>query len=273
MRRLNVRFSQIEECIRSLRFALDSLPRNPPLSPGEPLLLQLTRDDAAERGMLDRRIEYALIFERAEPDPTGQTSRHYWPNAGKIWKQILICSGLIPTIPFALERLGLSRDYGGQSNAVLIDAADEAKIQPLLGVGPAEELRPPASASIHELLIAIRNHDTVVRLSPIRNTRVMEHDRRLRDPWLGNALKMLYDHKCQICIHDFRPRYNVPYADTRLVKSSGQAEDLVSTNLLVLCPNHDAIIGAARPTFDARQLAFKYSNGLVERVTLRDHLL
>lgn len=37
MRRLNVQFSQIEECIRKSLFALPGLPRNPPLRKGEPL--------------------------------------------------------------------------------------------------------------------------------------------------------------------------------------------------------------------------------------------
>lgn len=41
MRRLNVQFSQIQECIEKSRFALPGLPANPPLANGEELLLQL----------------------------------------------------------------------------------------------------------------------------------------------------------------------------------------------------------------------------------------
>jgi hypothetical protein len=47
----------------------------------------------------------------------------------------------------------------------------------------------------------------------------------------------------------------------------------MSTDLAVLCPNHHAIIGATRATFDRRGLEFRYPNGLVEKLTLRDHLL
>lgn len=98
-----------------------------------------------------------------------------------------------------------------------------------------------------ELLAAIRNYDKVVRLSRPRTTRVSEHERRLRDPWLGDTLKLLYDHRCQICVHDFKPRYGVPYADTRFLTSIEEGGEPVSRNTVVLCPNQDAIIGVTKP--------------------------
>ena len=271
MRRLNVRFSQIEECIRTSLFAVDNLPVNPPLQRGELLLLQLVKEDAARIGKLDRRIEFALVFERVSEDPTGAISREHWPAAGKTWKFILHCSDTVPAIPFSLESLWLSRDYGGIMNALYIEPADEERIRPYI----SEEIRPelPAGAGVRDLLAAIRNYDKVFRLSPTRTTRVREHERLLRDPWLGDALKLFYDHKCQICVNDFKPRYGVPYADTRFLQPLQEGGKAVSTNLLVTCPNHHAIIGAAKARFDERMLAFKFPNGLVEKVVLRDHLL
>jgi hypothetical protein len=65
----------------------------------------------------------------------------------------------------------------------------------------------------------------------------------------------------------------VPYADTRFLKPLEEGGEPVSTNLLVTCPNHNAIIASARARFDERALAFTFPNGLVEKVTLRDHLL
>ncbi len=106
MRRLNVQFSQIEECIRTSLFAVEGLPRNPPLKPGEELLLQLVKEDAKGLGKLGSRVEFALLFERAIDDPTGELSRTHWPNAGKTWRYILHCSETVPTIPFSLENLG-----------------------------------------------------------------------------------------------------------------------------------------------------------------------
>jgi hypothetical protein len=251
---------------------VDTLPQNPPLEPGEELLLQLVKTDADRLGKLDGWIEFALIFERIEEDPRGETSRRHWPNAGKTWKYILHCSETIPTIPFSLERLHLSKEYSGQTNPVYIEPEDASTIRRYLkgGMSPVEV---GAFAGVNALLTAIRNHDAVIRLSPVRTTRVREHERRLGDAWLGDALKSLYDHRCQVCVHDFEPRYGVPYADTRFITSPDQGGELVSRNVVVMCPNHNAIVGVANAQFDLRLLAWSYPNGLVEKLTLRDHLL
>jgi predicted restriction endonuclease len=110
-------------------------------------------------------------------------------------------------------------------------------------------------------------------MEPQARVEVREHTRRMNDPWLGNALKQLYDHQCQICLHDFKPRYQTPYADTRFLRSLEQGGLPVSRNVIVLCPNHRAIIGAARADYEPREMAFHYPNGLVEKIRLRDHLL
>lgn len=272
MRRLNVQHSQIEECIRLSMFAVDQLPVNPPMEKGEPLLLQLVLADARKLGLDGKRIQFALLFDHAEPDPTGEISRRHWPLAGKTWKFILYCSETIPTIPFSLDRMDLSKDYGGQTNPIYIQPQDEARIRPYLKGGTAPDALTRIT-SVEELLATIRSYDTVVRLAPVRTSKVSEHERRLRDPWLGDTLKVLYDHRCQICLHDFKPRYGVPYADTRFIVDPKDGGEPVSRNLLVMCPNHDRIIGAAHAEFDSRSLTYRFPNGLVEKLTLRDHLL
>lgn len=272
MRRLNVQFSQIEECIRLSLFAVDMLPQNPPLERGEELLLQLVKADADRLRKLDSRIDFALIFDRVEEDRTGDISRLHWPNAGKVWKYILHCSETVPTVPLSLERLKLNRDYAGQINPMYIEPNDAVVVGAYIkGRGPTSELG--ARAGVRGLLAAIRNYDTVTRLAPVRLTSVREHGRRLSDPWLGDALKQLYEHRCQICLHDFCPRYGVPFADTRFVTDPDRGGQVVSHNVVVLCPNHDAIIGAAGATFDWAHMAWLYPNGLIEKLTLRDHLL
>ena len=272
MRRLNVRFSQIDECISTSLFALDNLPRNPPLESGELLLLQLVKEDAERLGKLASRVEFALVFERAVEDTDRSRSRLHWRNAGKTWRYVLECSDTVATIPFSLERLGLSRNYAGQGNAVFIDPADEAIIQPYVTGGRAQPIM-PASSSVHDLLSAIHNYDRILQLSPVRTTRVEEHARRIGNPWLGNALKTLYDHKCQICVHSFEPRYGVPYADTRFISPASGEQQLKSRNVVVLCPNHNAIIGVAGAKFDWAALLFAFPNGLKEKLVLRDHLI
>jgi hypothetical protein len=270
MRRLNVQFSQIEECIQKSLFAIDGLPANPPLERGEELLLQLVMADAGRMGKEKSRIEFALIYDHYERDVDGELSRRHWPDAGKTWRYILHCSETIPTIPFSLESLDLERSYSGQANPMYILPADEARIRPYLKDGvPVVDLW--SVASVDELLTTIRNYDRVLRLEPWKRSAVREHTRRQSDPWLPDALKRLYNHRCQICVHDFEPRYGVPYADTRRLAGTPGAP--VSTDLAVLCPNHTAIIGATDARFDRRGLEFRYPNGLVEKLTLRDHLL
>jgi hypothetical protein len=248
------------------------LPQNPPLQPGEELLLQLVKEDAGELGKLDSRIEFALIFDHLQEDPTGQMSREHWPNAGKTWKYILHCSETVPTLPFSLEKLGLGKEYGGQTNPYFIEPQDAARIQPYLK-GKTHAVDLPALVGVGGLLSAIRNYDKVVRLAPIRTTKVQEHERRLSDPWLGDALKLLYEHRCQVCVHDFKPRYGEPYADTRFINPLERGGEPLSRNLLVLCPNHNSITRATGASFDRQLMAWRYPNGLVEKLTLRDHLL
>jgi len=271
MRRLNVQFSQIDECIRSSLFAISSLPRNPPLQPAEVLLLQLTMADARRLGRENKRVEFALIYDHYTEDPTGGFSREHWPNADRVWPYILHCSETVATVPFSLENLGLSRDYAGMTNPIWIEPVDEARIQPYL-LGRSTPQRIPELVGADGLLASIRNHDRVVELSPVRTTRVTEHQRRLTDPWLGDALKTLYRHRCQVCVNDFAPRYGAPYADLRFITPIDLGGDPVSRNLLVLCPNHNAIAGAARADFDRALLALRFPNGLVERLQLLDHL-
>jgi len=234
-------------------------------------LLQLVLQDARPMGKENARIEFALIFDHVEEDPTGEMSRRHWPNADRTWRYVLHCSETIPTIPFSLENLELHKSYAAQMTAVYIEPEDEAKIRPYLkGETPAADLL--SVASVEQLLRTIRNYDQVLRLSPDRRTMVREHQRRLNDPWLTDALKRFYNHRCQVCVHDFEPRYGTAYADTRVVAARGE-EPPTSRDVIVLCPNHNAIVGATDARFDRRGLAFEFPNGLVERVTLRDHLL
>lgn len=272
MRRLNVRFSQIEECIRTSMFALDALPANPELEEGEELLLQLVKSDAVPRDLEHKRIQFVLRYARSQRDVTGAISREHWPEAGKTWRYVLFCSATEPCMPFSLEDLPLSKDYGGQGNAIYIVPGDQQLIRPFLksASGSKDQATP---TSVHGQLDMIRNYDRIVLAGATRRTTVAEHERALGDPWPGNALKVFYEHRCQICLHDFKPRYDVPYADTRFLTPLTAGGKPVSRNTIVVCPNHDAILGATHARFDPGALAFRYPNNLVEKLTLRDHLL
>ncbi len=97
--RLNVKATQIGECINSQKFAIDARPRNPEMQRGDILLLQMVSADANRLDKRNERIEFALIFDHYEEDHDGSISSHYWPHAGKTWRWILHCSDIIQAIP------------------------------------------------------------------------------------------------------------------------------------------------------------------------------
>jgi hypothetical protein len=99
------------------------------IEPGELLLLQLAKQDV-EPGQ--PRIRHAIIFDRLEHDPEGGVSRRLWPDAGRTWPWIIHGRAVVPTEPFSLEDLTLSRPYESQQNPIRIHPVDEALILPLI---------------------------------------------------------------------------------------------------------------------------------------------
>lgn len=266
--RLNVRRTQIEECIRESLFAVDRLPRSPRLEAGDVLLLQLVRQDAEETGEGDRRIQFALVFERAETDEDGSISRLHWPRAGKTWRYILHCSDTVPTIPFSLEAFPFGQQYLGQANPQFIAPEDARLVWPLIKVAQEEPklVEFPADG----LLATIRNYDRVVAARvPVSREEVVR--RYGRDPWLPAALKALYAYRCQICQHDFKPRYGVPYSEILHLNPLSEGGLPVSRNLVVLCPNHHRIARVAEAAFRDEPFRFEYPNGLREYFELTTH--
>lgn len=303
MRRLNVRRAQIDECIKSSMFALTSRPANPELQPGELLLLQLVKQEAMHDEKLRSRIDFALVFDHIERDIDGTISRFHWPNEGRTWDWIVYGSMTVPTIPFSLEDLNLSRRYDGQDNARRIDPVDEARILPFIQWSLAEMPRPdlqiiPAGRISDEfervrILAAVRNHDRIARERDPRTRRVaepvvpyssesaaqddfatflVEESRYRRNPALADTLKSYYRYRCQVCGHDFEPRYGQAIAESHHIQYLSQGGPDVSPNIVVLCPNHHRVIHSANARFDHDGLAYEYPNGLRERLILPDHL-
>jgi hypothetical protein len=303
MRRLNVRLAQIDECIRHSMFALNSRPANPELAPGELLLLQLVKQEALREGKMRSRIDFALEFDRLELDLNGTISRAYWPNEGRTWKWIVYGRMTVPTIPFSLEDLGLSRSYDGQDNARLLSREDEARVRPFIQWSLAQMPRPdlqvvPATHVSNEfgrkkVLDAIYNHDRIAIAQNLHLTELaleenepyvvegmsteplsrflVEEMRYRRNPALADTLKSYYRHRCQVCGNDFEPRYGEALSESHHIQYLSQGGLDISGNVAVLCPNHHRIIHATNAQFNRHELAYDYPNGLRERLLLPDH--
>lgn len=54
---------EIDECIQQPMFAISFRPQSPEFYPGEPLLLQLVKEEARKQGKEHARINFALIFD------------------------------------------------------------------------------------------------------------------------------------------------------------------------------------------------------------------
>jgi hypothetical protein len=266
MQRLNVRQSQIRECIEKSLFAIDQTPH---FHKGEILLLQLVKAEAVQFGKLHARIEFALVYDHCEIDHTGDISRQHWPHAGKTWKYILVCSDTIPTIPFSLEGLLLSKDYAGQNNPLAVSKEDEAVISLYVwGSLNGYALRDTFGPGL--VKEALDNYDVVTKPAQPRKVLIPEHEEFYRDPLLSESLKALYDHRCQVCGMNFKIKYEKPFSETHHIDSLSQGGLDISKNIIIICPNHHRIIHKTNAEFDRTKYLYKYPNGYEERL-LADH--
>lgn len=282
--RLNVKSTQIGECIRSRKFAVARRPRNPEIRKGDILLLQLGMTDARRAGKEASRIEFALVFDHYEEDHDGEISRHFWPGADRTWPWILHCSDIIPTLPFSLETLKLSHSYSGQTNPLRIYGEDAVRIMPCLlryrdlshdAAGREvrqvlEETNPPD----YSLWAFIGANDRIVESAPDRVEWETLPERKAikRNPEIPVILKKLYNHTCQVCGKSFEKTYGAAYSETHHIIWLSRGGVDHSNNLLVVCPDHHRIIHETNPSFDRRELSFKYPNGLRENLRLTSHL-
>lgn len=280
MRRLNVREAQIDECIATSMFALSQRPRNPELQQGELLLLQLVKTDAITQRRIEERINFALIFDRLERDWDGSISHHHWPNENRTWDWIVYGLATVPTIPFSLDSIGLSRSYSGQDNARHIDPSDEDIIrsrvlwslaqapQPDRQIIPVRQIAETFGAE--RSLIGIFNHDRIEDLHPVPKKTITE-EVFARNISLTEMLKSYYDHHCQVCQHSFSEPYGADYSEAHHIQYLSEGGPDISRNMIVLCPNHHRIVHETHAEFRKHDLTYVYPNGLEERLQLDDH--
>lgn len=94
-------------------------------------------------------------------------------------------------------------------------------------------------------------------------TRVRRHVERLQQVYAG---------QCQICLFDPRDRYGRNLCHGHHIHWLSRGGDDAFENLVLVCPNHHAAVHQDDATFDYEDLAFRFSNGLVEPIELNHHL-
>jgi hypothetical protein len=263
-------------------FALSQRPRNPELQQGELLLLQLVKTDAISQRRTNERINFALIFDRIVRDVDGTISRRHWPAEGRVWQWIIYGIATVPTVPFSLDEIGLSRDYSGQDNARYIEPQDEEKIRQYvlwsLAQVPDHERQIIPAHRIAETfgsdrsLTSILNHDRIERLHPTP-VRTVHREEFVRNTALADMLKAYYSNRCQVCQHGFEARYGVDYSEAHHIQYLSKGGPDISPNMVVLCPNHHRVIHETNADFRIHDLTYVYPNGLQERLALADHFV
>jgi len=95
--------------------------------------------------------------------------------------------------------------------------------------------------------------------------------RRL-DRTIGENLKLVYGHCCQVCGEQVAAPYDARVDEVHHIDPFVKSFNNDVTNLMVLCPNHHRIIHATHAEFQRKHLSFKYPNGRTEPLTLNRHL-
>ena len=102
-------------------------------------------------------------------------------------------------------------------------------------------------------------------------TQVVPVEQFVGNGWLAESLKTYYAYHCQICWHSFQPTYGAEYAKTYHIQYLSQCGPDVSTNMVVICPNHHRIIHETYAAFNRHLLTYEYPNGLREPLLRPDH--
>ena len=89
---------------------------------------------------------------------------------------------------------------------------------------------------------------------------------------VGDGLKLLYDYRCQVCGQKIGTAYGSNLIHAHHIDYFVKSMNNDAVNVLVVCPNHHAVIHDRNPEFDRKKLVYRYPNGYVEGLKLNRHL-
>lgn len=96
---------------------------------------------------------------------------------------------------------------------------------------------------------------------------------RYLDRSIGDLLKKLYDYRCQMTGEKIGDGYGALVVEAHHIIPFTKSLNNNSSNIIILSPTYHRIVHSANPVWDSKQLAFKYQNGLMERVKVNRHLV
>jgi 5-methylcytosine-specific restriction enzyme A len=88
----------------------------------------------------------------------------------------------------------------------------------------------------------------------------------------AEKLQGAYGGRCQICRFDPRDRYGRNLCHGHHVQWLSRGGEDALENLVLICPNHHSAVHRDDAVFDYADLAFRFSNGLIESLQINLHL-
>ena len=85
-------------------------------------------------------------------------------------------------------------------------------------------------------------------------------------------LKQLYNCRCQICGETIGVECGTKISQAHHIEYFSKSLNNDSDNIIILCPNHHALIHNQNPIFDREKKRFIFPNGHVEPLKLNKHL-
>lgn len=108
------------------------------------------------------------------------------------------------------------------------------------------------------------------------SAKIIEKERiqkvRHPDRSIGDSLKRLYDFHCQMTGERVGDSYNTLVVEAHHIIPFTTSLNNDTSNIIIVSPSYHRIIHAAKPDWIPEILAFKYPNGLIEKVMLNKHL-
>ena len=95
---------------------------------------------------------------------------------------------------------------------------------------------------------------------------------RKLDKSIGDTLKKFYDYRCQLTGERIGEPYSAHVVEAHHIIPFTESLNNDASNIIIVNPTFHRIIHKAKPEFDNTTLSFKFPNGVVEKLTLTDHL-
>ena len=182
---------------------------------------------------------------------------------------------------YSKEQIALQRQYRGIGKLPYIDEAHQEHIAIysthiagtlLFDCMQIQEFHEESNAlkelgeSVAEGILDGRD-DTAGILIRTKSCKIRKLSRTIADD-----LKAAYGYRCQICGQSIGEPYGSHLIHAHHIHYFVHSLNNNANNIMIVCPNHHAIIHDVNPIFDFAQKQFHYPNGYVEGLSLNLHL-